>query len=268
MYEALTQFQEAAERGVFILNGQSTDIGTKLTGHRKGVCCRKTQKYLKIVVEKGGKVPTDDVHADWKNGFGRNITDQNKYNKEIAAAAKANNIDPLILKSLIAQESGFDPKATNNFGFAGLTQIGGGAIGDAGLRVGATAQINEKWVFDFDNDERFVPQKSINGGAVILTTKHSSHNKLVFSHYTTPPSTDEKMKFVLAAYNSGEKTISDAYAIGKQQNASWEQIINRPDKVNSPLWKAIPEGWGKAGKYSNRYRCPLRPCRELGIQTE
>jgi hypothetical protein len=250
MYEAITQFQEVAEKGIFILNGQSTDIGTKLTGHGKGVCCRKTQKYLKTVVDQGGKVPKDDVHTDWENGFGRNITDQNKYNDAISRAAEKNNIDPFLLKSLIAQESSFDPKATNNFGFAGLTQIGGGAIQDAGLSIGATAKINGQWVFDFNNDERFMPEKSINGGAAILTKKHSYINKLVFSHYTTPPSADDQMKFVLAAYNSGEKTISDAYAISKQQNASWEQIINRADKVNSPLWKAIPEEWGKAGKYS------------------
>jgi hypothetical protein len=59
MYEAISQFQEAAEKGVFILNGQSTDVGTKLTGHRKGVCCQKTQKYLKTVVNQGGKVPKE-----------------------------------------------------------------------------------------------------------------------------------------------------------------------------------------------------------------
>jgi hypothetical protein len=250
MKDAVKLFQEAAGKGEFMIDGVLTDIGEKLTGYRRGDLCPKTQEYLQTVVDKGGKVPKDDVHTDWKNGFGRNITDQNKYNDAISRAAKKNNVDPFLLKSLIAQESSFDPKSTNNFGFAGLTQIGGGAIQDAGLSIGATAKINGQWVFDFNNDERFMPEKSINGGAVILTKKHNSINKLVFSHYTTSPSAGDQMKFVLAAYNSGEKTISDAYAIGKQQNASWEQIINRADKVNSPLWKAIPEEWGNAGKYS------------------
>jgi hypothetical protein len=56
MYDALKQFQEAAKDGKFLINDVLTDIGEKLTGHREGILCPKTQKFLKAVVEKKGKV--------------------------------------------------------------------------------------------------------------------------------------------------------------------------------------------------------------------
>jgi peptidoglycan hydrolase-like protein with peptidoglycan-binding domain len=56
MQDALNQFQEAAEKGKFLINGVLTDI-EKLTGHRKGDLCPKTQDHLKMVKDKGGKVP-------------------------------------------------------------------------------------------------------------------------------------------------------------------------------------------------------------------
>jgi membrane-bound lytic murein transglycosylase MltF len=219
-----------------------------LTGFRKEELCPATQEYLKMVVDKRGVVP-DDLHTDWKQGFGRDISGQNKYNNYIKTASTKNNIDALILKSLIAQESNFDPKANNSFGFAGLTQIGGAAIQDAGLNIGTTKKTYGIWKFDFDNDERFKPEKSINGGALVLYQKRKSINKLIFTKHTGTLDDKEKMKFCLAAYNAGEKTISDAYTLCGIKNAIWEQIIKKEDKEKSGLWQAIPENWGKEPKY-------------------
>jgi peptidoglycan hydrolase-like protein with peptidoglycan-binding domain len=56
MKNAVTQFQDAAVKGQFLINGVLTDIGEKLTGHRKGTLDAPTQEMLKKVVEKGGKV--------------------------------------------------------------------------------------------------------------------------------------------------------------------------------------------------------------------
>ena len=57
MKDAVTLFQEWAEKGLFLINGTKTDMDEKLTGHRKGVLCPKTQEHLQKVVDKGGKVP-------------------------------------------------------------------------------------------------------------------------------------------------------------------------------------------------------------------
>jgi peptidoglycan hydrolase-like protein with peptidoglycan-binding domain len=57
MKAAVTLFQEAAEKGEFLIDGVMTDIGEKLTGFRRGVLCPKTKEHLKTVVEgKKGKV--------------------------------------------------------------------------------------------------------------------------------------------------------------------------------------------------------------------
>jgi soluble lytic murein transglycosylase-like protein len=45
------------------------------------------------------------------------------YADEINAAATRNGVDPLLLQSLIQQESGFDPNATSSSGAQGLTQL-------------------------------------------------------------------------------------------------------------------------------------------------
>jgi peptidoglycan hydrolase-like protein with peptidoglycan-binding domain len=60
MKDAVKLFQDAAEKGMFIINGILTDVDVKLTGHHKGELCPKTQEYLKIVVDKGGIIPRDD----------------------------------------------------------------------------------------------------------------------------------------------------------------------------------------------------------------
>ncbi len=46
MLEAVKHFQEAAQKGNFIVKGKPTDIGEKLIGHQKGILCPKTQEYL------------------------------------------------------------------------------------------------------------------------------------------------------------------------------------------------------------------------------
>jgi hypothetical protein len=59
MYEAIKQYHEAAEKGLFIIDGKATDISNKLTGHHKGEYCKKSKKYLKDVVKKNGTVPKE-----------------------------------------------------------------------------------------------------------------------------------------------------------------------------------------------------------------
>jgi peptidoglycan hydrolase-like protein with peptidoglycan-binding domain len=250
MYESLKRFQEAAAEGKFLINNVLTDIGEKLTGHVKGSYCPKTRTYLEKVTEKNGVVPDNSkIHTDWKQGLGRKIDDQNKYNNFIEVAAEKNVIDPFILKSLIAQESGFNPKACNNFGYAGLTQIGGAAIKETNLNIGNTKKIEGKWEFDFDNDERFDPQKAISAGAKALAIKIARVDNLIFSKYTTQLSQQEKIKFYLAAYNCGEGTVVQAVKLSDKNNPTWDEIINRDYKEKSCLWSAINPDWGTEKKY-------------------
>jgi hypothetical protein len=61
MLEAVQNFQEAAEKGMFIVNGKPADISEKLTDHQKGVLCPKTQEFLQKVVDKGGMVSNEII---------------------------------------------------------------------------------------------------------------------------------------------------------------------------------------------------------------
>jgi peptidoglycan hydrolase-like protein with peptidoglycan-binding domain len=61
MQDAVKRFQEAAEKGEFLINNVLTDIGEKLAGHRKGSYCPKTRAYLQKVVKKNGVVPAGKV---------------------------------------------------------------------------------------------------------------------------------------------------------------------------------------------------------------
>lgn len=57
MRYAVYEFQEAAEKGRFLVKGVLTDMGIKLTGHREGELCVKTQEYLIDAAEKKAIVP-------------------------------------------------------------------------------------------------------------------------------------------------------------------------------------------------------------------
>ena len=54
---SVKDFQSAAADATFVVDGQLTQFDQKLTGYQKGEMCAATQEYLKMVVDKGGKVP-------------------------------------------------------------------------------------------------------------------------------------------------------------------------------------------------------------------
>jgi lysozyme len=54
---SVKDFQSAAADATFVVNGNLTQFDQKLTGYQKGEMCPATQDYLKMVVDKGGKVP-------------------------------------------------------------------------------------------------------------------------------------------------------------------------------------------------------------------
>jgi hypothetical protein len=188
----------------------------------------------------------DEIETYWPRDS-RNLEGQNNFNDLILEASKKYSMDPLLLKSLIAQESAFNPKAHNNVGYAGLTQIGGAAISEAGLSKGATKKVDGIYNYDMVNDERFIPRKSIFAGALIFTRKRKTIDSLVFSKYLTPLDPKEKEKFYVAAYNAGEGTIQKAFKGSGTDNPTWDDLIEGEEK--SYLWEAIPTSWGRQDKY-------------------
>ena len=107
-------------------------------------------------------------------------------------------LSPAILKSLLAQESNFDTDVINRWGYAGIAQFGREAAREVGLRVGAAGT---------GTDERLDPSKAIPGAARLLNIKAQRLGASAFSRYGQPDGV-EFWKFVLAAYNGGEGTVT------------------------------------------------------------
>ncbi len=140
-------------------------------------------------------------------GFSNSLYD------EVIARSVGNcpGLPPAILKSLLAQESNFRPTVINSFGYAGIAQFGRTAAREVGLNVGIAGGTS---------DERLNPSKAIPAAARLLNIKAQRLGETAFAKYGQPGGTDF-WKFVLAAYNGGEGTISlamgNAYRVGVEK---------------------------------------------------
>jgi soluble lytic murein transglycosylase-like protein len=127
--------------------------------------------------------------------------DVNRFDDIIAGASDlCPGLSPAILKSLLAQESNFRPDVINQYGYAGIAQFGREAAREVGLRVGVAGSAG---------DERLNPVKAIPAAARLLNLKAERLREVAFSRYGEPQGV-EAWKFVLAAYNGGEGTVTVA----------------------------------------------------------
>ncbi len=163
------------------------------------------------------------VETAWTNGFGRRIERQNDFNSEIdSAKVRWPELDPLVFKSILAQESGFNPNATNAYGFAGIAQMGIGEARAAGLATGASRMGNSRLKrpasFDRRRDERFVARREIPAAASLLRNKARALDRGI----------------VLAALNI-------AYHGHPPETVRWDDLVRSPDGIasRSPLWRAL-----------------------------
>jgi hypothetical protein len=146
--------------------------------------------------------------------FNINVGDLSKattrYDDIIAnAVSSCPGLEPAILKSLLQQESAFNPSIVNSYGYAGIAQFGKEAAREVGLSLGG-----------INGDERLDPSKAIPGAAKLLKIKAQRLGEAAFSRYGQPSGVDF-WKFVLAAYNGGEGTVSlamgNAYRVGMEK---------------------------------------------------
>lgn len=166
---------------------------------------------------------TEAFERELKRRYGtgpRKLARQNDFDEEILAACKAwSGADPLIVKSMIAQESSFIPTARNSLGFAGLTQLGMEEAKSGGLSTGRSTPQTEEHRhkrtaypdsgYDLEGDERFKPAKSTLGAVRLLERKAESLEKRVFATYGTPTG-DDLHRFILAAYFAGQGSVEKA----------------------------------------------------------
>lgn len=150
-------------------------------------------------------------HSKVKNLPVRGVSN-NLYDDVIARSVEwCPGLSPKILKSLLAQESNFNPKVINQYGYAGIAQFGRTAAREVGLQVGIAGSAS---------DHRLDPSKAIPAAARLLNIKAKRLGEIAFSKYGQPNGTNF-WKFTLAAYNGGEGTVAlamgNAYRIGVSQ---------------------------------------------------
>ena len=153
-------------------------------------------------------------HSKVKNLPVRGISN-NLYDDVIARSVEwCPGLSPKILKSLLAQESNFNPKVINQYGYAGIAQFGRTAAREVGLQVGIAGS---------SSDHRLDPGKAIPAAARLLNIKAKRLGEIAFSKYGQPNGANF-WKFTLAAYNGGEGTVAlamgNAYRVGVSQARS------------------------------------------------
>lgn len=182
------------------------------------------------------------LHTKWTKGYDRRIDRQNRFNNEIQNSLEHwNELDPLIFKSLIVQESELRTACKNRYGYAGIMQIGPKEARSLGL-------------IKRSGDQRYTPYYAIPAAVKLLKRKTLFLELTAFKKYGTP-SGDEYWKFVVAAYNAGEGTIYKAirYAYGKRipKELKFDDLLETQtgNPWESPLVQAMPRRWRKIAKY-------------------
>jgi hypothetical protein len=171
----------------------------------------------------------------------RNDVAQNKYDSTINAAVTATRlrapdaaIDPMIVKSLLYQESNFRADPGNRGNYQGIAQMGSAEARSHGLTVNATV------------DERLDPTKAIGAVPKILSDYDYAipYSKYVKEGLGVTPQGDDRAKFYLAAYNGGTGTVSAAMRIAAADGKNpldFQNLLAQPGQSieSSPLYKAI-----------------------------
>lgn len=118
------------------------------------------------------------------------LSNAREYGELIDKYAKENNLDVVVLKAIMWQESKFDKLAVSTAGAAGLMQLMPATAKGLGLKVTSVTpcKYGDKSGCDFGNDERFDPEKNIRAGS---------------KYFADQLRTFGTIRAALAAYNAG-----------------------------------------------------------------
>ncbi len=107
-------------------------------------------------------------------------------------------MDWLLIKCQIRQESAFNSKAVSSCGAIGLMQI-----------MPATGQY-----LGVSRENLFDPETNLKAGI--------SYLKQQYDHFPEIPDPQERLKFALASYNGGRGYVNRAIALARKEDAPWQ----------------------------------------------
>lgn len=229
---------------------------------------------LRGLREAAARRDSDPLQTNW--GY----NNENTYNNLIGPAVAAKwhappTLAPIIVKSLIAQESGFNPDAESPAGYVGLMQLGTQEAIDQGLQLEPT-------------DERTIPEKAVPAGLGILDEKRDQlQNPLnhfpdepwaqkVHDYYQKhgTPSDKQLIYMALASYNGGAEVVMMSMVEAMDRHIDpfdWNTLIQpRQHPDQSPLYKGIsqfysPRNW--LSKYREMSKYPIEIMDRAGQST-
>lgn len=213
---------------------------------------------------------SDPLQTEWPDSS----PNQNKYNTDIREGVKARwgtyqpALPELLYKSLIRQESDFNPKALSPSGYAGLAQISKADARREGLVVNSKV------------DERYNARKCIKAGVGVLQEKldlmlnpermaasYPFAAKVVeaYGQYGRPTGATQQWTLGLAAYNGGQgtmlRTMARAYEAGLDPRSFDNLVEPRSEPEKSPLYATTLEVFGSKkamAKYREISNYPLQ----------
>ena len=113
-----------------------------------------------------------------------------------------------LIKAQVWQESNFDPCAVSSCGAQGLMQLMPATAREMGL----------------DTHETFDPEWSIQGG--------TRYDRLQFDHFPEVPDQEERLSFMLGAYNGGRGYINKAMELAYE--SEFGEVIPKSHKGGRP----------------------------------
>ena len=112
-----------------------------------------------------------------------------------------------LLAAQAYQESAFDPQAVSFMGAMGLMQL----MPATAKSVGVT------------EDELFLPQANLRGAVKYISQLHA--------HYASIANDDERINFILAAYNAGPGHVDDARALAEKYGKNPDVWLGNVDAI-------------------------------------
>jgi hypothetical protein len=112
----------------------------------------------------------------------------------------ARDIAPLLIKAQIWQESRFDPFAQSPAGAQGLMQLMPGTAREMRL----------------DTHEVFDPEKNIEAGV--------GYDRIQYERFPEIPEKEERLKFMLAAYNCGRGYVNQALRLSREEEFGFHPL--------------------------------------------
>jgi len=160
---------------------------------------------------------------------------------------------PLLIKAQIWQESRFNPTAQSPSGAQGLMQLMPGTAREMRL----------------DTHEVFEPEKNIAAGV--------QYDRIQHDRFPEIPDREEKLKFMLAAYNCGRGYVNQALRLAREEEFGFQPLATVAGKwqtwkfssrlLASPkcmvagrkpdfmqVWDYVEKIWGKYREYSSKLK--------------